>query len=445
MKTSQKKINKLFIAAIENGELETVKYLLNESPIKADLYVTNEVEDPLYCLLVATSSNQLEIIKYLLEETELKKYTKLKGMKQFYESDIGETISMMYENVGYTGNIELFEYLNKSLSWEDRIKLLAGASYYNHTELMNYIIKNDYLSESDKNKLNNIKNSVMEMAISNNSKEAIQYLLNYYKEQKINPLNNQEFLIESLNRRITRINKDSTDFEYFDLLYNQPVIQNNQEILLNTKLFQKIAERKNTELYKRAIEKIKDKELKKKIILNSYYYAVEDEGRLKEYSLYKYLIETYKSYFNKEEKEKIFYGLIYAKDRERFQDLIEYDFLTKGTDFNNILKEAVRNIRVEDTFNYITDILESKFNKKIKIDFKNNHFFRIINQELENDKILELLKVVLNVYPETKIEKIAPIFEDKEEIQNFLSKWNLNNKLMNKLPEKKTTIKKIKI
>lgn len=445
MKPSQKKINKLFLTAIENGELETVKYLLNESPVKADLYVTNEVEDPLYCLLVATSENQLEIIKYLLEETELKKYTKLKGRKDFYDADIGDTISMMYENVGYTGNIELFEYLNKNLYWESKIKLLSGASYNNHIPLMNHIIKNDYLADSDKSVLNNIRNSVMEMAISNNSKEAIQYLLKYYKEQKINPLKNQEFLIDSLLKRISKINKDSTDFEYFDFFYQQPEIQKHQDILLTKKIFQKIAERKNLELYKNAIDKIKDKELKKKIVLDSYYYAVEDYGRLEEYSLFKYLIETYKSYFNKEEKEKVFYGLIYAKDRERFHDLMEYDFLTKGVNPNNILKEAIRQVMVEDAFEYVIQILESKFNQKIKISFENNYFFKMMNEELESDKILELLKVVLGIYPETKIEKITPIFEEKEEVKNFLSKWTLNHKLMTKLPEKNTTIKKIKI
>ena len=47
MKLTQKKVDKLFIKAVEDGNLTEVKYLLNESPIKANLHLKNEVEQTL--------------------------------------------------------------------------------------------------------------------------------------------------------------------------------------------------------------------------------------------------------------------------------------------------------------------------------------------------------------------------------------------------------------
>lgn len=445
MKLSQQKVNKLFLKAIEDGDLNSVKYLLNDSPLKADLYVTNKVEDPLYCLLVAVSNNRLDILTYLLESTELNKYTEKKGSKEFYKEDIGDTVFMMYEYAGQTGNLALIQYLNEKLYWENKFDVFANAALDNHKHVLSYLVENNWLTENDKIRLNEPKNKAIEFSIKNNAKDSFNFLLDYYNKNNPSLLKNEVFLTNCLIKSVEAIKNDTQDFELFNFFYNNKFIVKNPEVLLKEKVFQKIANRKNLELFKSSINTIKDKELKNKLVLDSYYYAAEDYGRLSDFPLYQYILENYSSYFNKKEKENIFINLIYAKDRDRFHDLIKYDFLKKGVDFNHIIRETVYHIRVEDTYEYIKDILQSDINKKINIHFEDNYFFKEIKKELEQDKIIELLTLVLKQCKNVNIKKIQHIFEDNNNIKQFIDKWHLKETLQLNLPEKNIKTKTYKI
>lgn len=445
MKLTQKKVNKLFLKAIEDGDLNTVKYLLNDSQIKADLYVKNEVEDPLYALLVSVIYNRLDILQYFLEGTELKKYTKIKGAKEFYKKNIGDTVFMMYEYAGQTGNLELINYLNEKLYWENKFDLFANAALDNHKNVLEYIVKNNWLSQVDKTRINEDKNRAIEFAIKSNVKDSFYFLIDYYKKNNPQLLNQPIFIKHCLAKSIDSINQNSQDFEMFNMFYNHRVVQNNQDDLLREKTFQKIASRKNVELFKISINKIKDLTLKKKLVLDCSYYAIEDHGRLSDFPLYQYMLDTYSSYFNKQDKENIFINLVYAKERSRFHDLMCYGFLTKGIDVNHILRETVYHIRVEDTYEYIKDILQSDLNKKINIHFEDNYFFKEIKKELESEQITELLKIVLTQCKNVNLKKITPIFEDDNLVKQFLDKWQLNEKLKLNLPEKNIKTKTHKI
>ena len=68
-KLTIKKANKLLEKAISIGDLSAIDYLLNDSPVKADLWMVSppEAYDPCYCLLLATIHNQLPVLKYFLE------------------------------------------------------------------------------------------------------------------------------------------------------------------------------------------------------------------------------------------------------------------------------------------------------------------------------------------------------------------------------------------
>lgn len=445
MKISQKKINKLFLKAIEDGDVNSVKYLLNDSPVKADLYVKNDVDDPLYALLVSVIYNRLDILQYFLENTELKKYTKIKGAKAFYKKDIGDTVFMMYEYAGQTGNLDLINYLNEKLYWENKFDLFANAALDNHKHVLSYLVENNWLNEIDKTRLTEPKNNAIEYAIKHNSKDSFHFIIDYYKKNEPSLLKNEVFVTNCLLKSVESIKKETEDFEIFNFFYNDKIIIKNQDILLKEKVFQKIAAKKNIQLFKDSIEKIKDPELKKKIVLDCYYYAVEDHGKLNEYPLYQHILENYADYFKKEDKENIFINLIYAKDRSRFHDLIKYDFLTKGIDVTHILQETVYHIRDEDTFSYIQDLLQSDLNKKIKIHENNNYFFKTIKTELEENQILEVLKTVLTQCKNVNVKKIQPIFNDNVIVKQFLDKWQLNEKLNYNLPEKNTKTKTHKI
>lgn len=445
MKLTQKQIDKLFLKAIEEGDLTAVKYLLNESPIKANLHVTNEVEDPEYCLVVATQANQLEIFKYLLEETELKKYTKVSGIKAYVKNNFYDSLNIMYEYAGDNGNLEFIQYLTKNLQLEEKLQMFSYASLRNHIGIMDYLIKNE-ISNNDKKSLGSIKSNPINYALSHNSKEAVKYLLDYYKNSEYSSkFESVDFKVNALLEIIKGMKKDTKDFELFDYFFNDPLIKENEIILKNKEVFKAIAERKNFDLYTQNIEKIKDKEIKKEIILKTYYYAVEDSGTLSDYPLYTHILEKYKNYFGVKEKESIFYGLIYKNERNTFKGLMQYDFLKKGVDPNKILLECCQKARTEDTFNYIKDILQSEFKSKIKINCQDNIYFKLLNKELEEEKIIELLTLVLKEYPETKVNKLETIFEEKENVMKFIEKWKLNDKLEQKLPVKNISIKTMKI
>ena len=240
------------------------------------------------------------------------------------------------------------------------------------------------------------------------------------------------------------INKESHDFELFNYFYNSEVIQNNLEEVSNKKLFNKIASRKNLELYKTVIEGIKDKELKKEVILSSIYYTMEDEGKLKEYPLAQYILNNYKSYFNKEKKELLFYQLIYDKSREKFDDLMEYDFLLKGTDPNNILREAIDKIDSEDTYEYIKKILSSEFKSKIKIHFDDNIFFRTIYNKIDENKNVDILNIVISNYDNINFDWLKNFYGENDLISRKIDNAMLNKKLSNNL-ETKEKEKKLKI
>lgn len=61
----------------------------------------------------------------------------------------------------------------------------------------------------------------------------------------------------------------------------------------------------------------------------------------------------------------------------------------------------------------------------------------IANKLLANEAI-DLLTTIFKNYPEVKLKKIFPIFENKPEVQNFILKWEFHDKLNQSLPAKIT-------
>lgn len=444
MKITQERANKLLIEAIKQGEIDTVKYLLNNSPVKADLHIINEAEDPEYCLYLAAQYNQLPILKFFLEETELKEYTKQKGIKQFVASNLYDTLNIMYEYAGQNGNKELIDYLVEKLPLENKFQLFANAALCNHVHIMDYMLKTNMLTDDDKNALGKINNNAIEWSIKHNAREAFEYLMNYYKKTPYKKVfNSIEFKVSGLLKVVESIKEDTNDFTMFNVFYNNKEVQENYELLKKTMFYNRLAGKNNLPLYKKVIEEIKDKKIKKQIVLESYIEAIEDSGSINDYPVYKYVLDTYPFYFNKEEKENIFIALIYNKNPEdRFQELINYSFLTKAVNPNNILKQAFKNIYIEDTYLYIKEIL-SEFNTKIKMSHDNYYYFKQM-YKLNTDEAIDMLKTIINNYPEVKIEKVEHFFDDIQ-VQSFLNKWKLHEKLNSTLTEKNKSIKKIKI
>lgn len=77
---------------------------------------------------------------------------------------------------------------------------------------------------------------------------------------------------------------------------------------------------------------------------------------------------------------------------------MDYNFLLKGTDPNNILREAIDKIDSEDTYEYIKKILSSEFKSKIKIHFDDNILFRTIYNKIDEDKNIDILNIVISNY-----------------------------------------------
>ena len=449
-KLTIKKANKLLEKAISIGDLSAIDYLLNDSPVKADLWMVSppEAYDPCYCLLLATMHNQLPVLKYFLEKTDIKKYTKYSGWSDFCNNtDIIDTVRIMYEYIGQTGNIEMAQYMNTQLHLENKYDLFSNAALNNHVELMDFIIENKWLTHEDKENLKEANNYALQWSVKANSKDALNYLLNYYKNEKIK---NEDFIFKGLKAAIDGIKKDTVDFDLFNFFYDA-CLNKNIEKIEKSNFFKEIAEKNNINLFKLAINKIQDKQKKKQIILNNYIYSYatynyEEKGSIDNYQVLKYVLDNHKSYFNAAEKEKIFFSVIFGKNREIINDLVKYDFIVKGINVNNIMIAAAKYSTSEDTFEFMKEILLSPLSKKINLHINNDYIFKIINENFKDEELINILKL-MNENCKLKIGKIKSIFSENENVNKFLKNLQLINKLGDDLEIKnnKIDIKKLKI
>lgn len=438
MTLTQEKADSLFLTAIKTGDLDAVKYLLNDSPVKANLHLQNEVGDAEYCLVVATEYNHLHLLQYFLEETDLKNYSESAWKSNqadksridgFRYGNFIDSLNIMYQLAGANGNLEFVQYLIEELPVKNKFELFSYASLNNHVPVMDYIAQNNLFSNNDLEQFMLMKNNAFGYALSRGNKEAFHYLKDYCHKHHFINMDSLAFVIYGLEKTLNRTNEKSTNFELFDYFFHHPMMANHQDELLSRKIFQIIAGTRNADFYFTYLEQIEDKKLKKQLVLDSWHYSLSDGGTLDKYPLFKTILEKYHHYFNVQEKEKIFTYLVYDKYREKFHDYMQYDFLTKSIKPDNILMSAVEQIEIEDTFEYIKDILQSSFRKNINLHRVDNHFFKKMQQTLSEAQMVELLEVVSLNFPQTDIRALEKIFENKPGAMSFINNWKLHDKL----------------
>jgi hypothetical protein len=440
MTLTQEKVDSLFLTAIKTGDLDAVKYLLGDSPVKANLHLQNEVGDAEYCLVVATEYNHFHLFKYFLEETDLKNYretvwkdnqtdkTKINGFHSRY-GDFIDSLNNIYLLAGANGNLEFIQYLVKELPVKNKFDLFSYASLKNHVPVMDYLVQNKLLSDNDIEQFMLIKNNAFGYALSHDNKEAFHYLKDYCHKNHFTNMDSLAFVVYGLEKTLERKNEKSTDFELFDYFFHHPMMKNHQYELLSRKIFQIMAGTFNADFYFTYLEQIEDKKLKKQLVLDSWHYSIRDGGTLDDYPLFKRILEKYHHYFNVQEKEKIFNYLIYDKDREKFHDYMKYDFLTQSIKPDNLLMHAIETIEIEDTFAYIKDILQSSFKKRINLHRADNHFFKKIQKTLTEEQMIELLEAVRLSFPHTDLKPLEKIFKDNQMAMHFINNWKLHDKL----------------
>lgn len=438
MKLTQEKVDSLFLTAIKAGDLDAVKYLLTDSPVKANLHFQNEVGDAEYCLVVATEYNHFHLFKYFLEETDLKNYSetlwqshqadqsKINGTRY---GDFIDSLNIIYQLAGANGNLEFVQYLIEQLPVKNKFELFSYAALKNHVPVMDYLVQNNLFSDSDINQFGLMKNNAVGYALSRENKEAFDYLKDYCHKNHFINMDSLAFVLYGLEKTLEQKNEKSTQFELFGYFFHHPMMVNHQDELLKRKIFQQMAGTRNADFYFTYLEQVSDKKLKKQLVLDSWHYSLRDGGTLDEHLLFKGILEKYHHYFNIQEKEKIFTYLIYDKNRERFHDYMQYEFLTKSVKPDNILMYAVDNIEIEDTFDYIKDLLQSSFKKKINLHRVDNHFFKKLQQTLTDEQMVALFEIVSLHFPQTDIKPLEKIFKDNLNVMNFINKWKLHNKL----------------
>jgi hypothetical protein len=434
MKLTQKKINNLFLKAIKDGDVSAVDYLLNDSPVKANLHITNEVGDPAYCLLLACEHNYLPMLKYFLEKTEFRECCGPDVKHGF-----NEMLYYMYGHAGKHGNLEFISYLMEKLPYPNRFVLFSYAAMENHVHVMDYLVSHKLLSKQDKAEFSNLKNDALKYAITYERQEAFDYLMNYY-HQYHNPhhysrdddrlnINSPTFLSYAMEKSLEKKNQTSTSFTFFDSFFHHPAILKEQTVFLDNKIFEQMAKTQNVTLYFGYLKKIKSKKLKKEIVSKSHSFSVQDGGKLEDYPIFKKILDDYPSCLNEEARTNIFYALIYNTDREKFHDLMHYDFLVKGTNPNPVLSRAASRILAEDTFTYIKDILQSRFKDKINLYYNDSYALKEMNQEFNNKELIEILQIITQHYPQANKKKLANIFNEHPETIDFINKWTLHDKL----------------
>ena len=73
--------------------------------------------------------------------------------------------------------------------------------------------------------------------------------------------------------------------------------------------------------------------------------------------------------------------------------------------------ELFYKVKVEDAFEYAKLLLDSEFREKIKIHYNDNVYFKLMEKELKIKETIELLTLIFQKYPETKMHKIENIFK----------------------------------
>lgn len=419
---TQEKVNQLFLQATKDGNLEEVDYLLNRCAVKADIYTSDGIGGVAYCLLIATQKQNLELLQYFLEKTELHRYTRNQK-----NTRLNTTVFFMYSQAGKYGDMNLISYLIEQLPQENYFALFDSACLNNQVHVMDYLVKHHLLSRQDLQKLESMDNIALYYTIRYEQKEAFDYLIklskNYFNTESA------DFFVYCMTKCLEFKNKDSVQFDFFDSFFNQPAIAGNQKILLDNHIYRHIAKTDNAHFYFMYLDKITDKKLKKAIFLDSYLHAFHESINLEDAPLFKTILDNYSHYLNQEAKNQIFSHMINQVRREKFHDLMQYDWLVKSVNPNPLLFQASQEFSSQKTFHYIKDILQSPMKNRVNLHYQHNYFLKTMGTQLQAEEQLELLTIIVRELPHSDREKISPFFQKYPEVIQFLDNWKLYDKL----------------
>lgn len=452
---SQKEINKLFLKACKEDDIELVKYLLTSDELfaKAQLKITknsgfsNDKKEGFYPLIYAVQYNAKKVYKYFLEEID------------WFSTLSTEAKVEVLGKGSYPNDVETFDYLLKKFELKTKInnyqkpflltKILESVIDKNSDKVFDYLMN---LSSEYKEHINN-KNDVCFRRAAKSNPKMLEHMLAHtdykhlftelylsaFEETKKNP---QSSLI---------LFKYGLEKNMFNILLTK-----NEQNYLRDKVKDHIFKTYHDSLIKYLHEELKKQSQQERIIVlanenvRDYFYT-EDEfhknkNNQKVAPVLEYVIKH--RLLTKETRETIVFDII----KHNYKNLLE--IISKQPQYGedlNLNKAFIQALNENNIGQYkyknIIDILNLDVDKNIIVSAEDFEFFRTMevvksfNQNYDDD----VKQVFVNYYFYPN-EKLKEIYKDNPEMQKIVEMKELNMKLSmeNEKIQSKTN-KKMKI
>ena len=453
---NQGKSDKLFFKAIEAGDLEAVKYLLNEASPRANINYKNDprAEYLEYCLVYATKHNKLDILKYFLEETELKKHLEIDDTIKPKESlAIRSIYREIHQEAGKNGNLDLVKYVTKNLK-SNNFDIFKSAAKANHAHILDCLVKENLLNQTDRETLSKNHTDIIKHTYRSYATEAVNYLQVYFKEEIENSnANSAEFKADIMRSMLEVGSKKAGNLSLLMSLLNDPEIQKNQNQLIDKRIFPIIAGKQNLELYSLFLISLNSEYVLERAVGESIKETLTTEkDLLSENPLFMHLLNNYEDYVKKYMEKILTNTVLNRNTNTRFEDLRNYPSLFKEVSKYKykLLESGVQSLELLKGIELLTSIVNAEYDEPVDIHFSDNIYFKNLAWQekpgkfFTTEKVIPVLAMTIEKFPNLDIESILPIFE-KRETEMFLNKALLRNKLTQDLPSQNKAMKSEKI
>lgn len=451
---SQKEINKLFLKACKEDDIEMVKYLLtsDEIVVKAQLNITkksgfsNDKKEGFYPLIQAVQYNSKKVYKYFLEEIDWFSTLSMDGKLEI----LGKG--------SYSNDVEGFDYLFKK--FEQKTKINNYQKPYLLTKILESVIDKDSdkvfdylmnLSPEYKEHINN-KNDISFRRAAKSSPKMLEHMLAHkeyktlftelylyaFEETKKNPISSMILFKYGLERN----------------MFNS-LLSRNEQSYIRDKVREQVFKTYHDSLIKYIVEEnqVTSPEKLKNLInenVRDYFYTEDEYHKNKNDQkiapVLEYVIKN--KLLTKETREQILFDIVKHGYKNLMGIIAKYPQYGEGLNLNKVFIEALHVGSIgKDKYQHIIDILNIDIDRSIDVTVDENQLFRSMESiKGFNQNYDEQIKKVFVTYHFWPDEKLKEIYKNTPEMQKIVEMKELNMKLSNDSEKYKSKpIKKNKI
>lgn len=435
---SQKEINKLFLKACKENDIEAVRYLLSsdEIAVKAQLNISkqtgfaNDKKDGFVPLIYAVQYNAKDVYKYFLEDIDWFSTMTLEGKLE------------VLGKASYTNDIETFNYLFQKFEEKTKInnyqkpylvdKILESVIDKGSDKIFNYVMN---LPKEYREHINN-KNDLSLVRAAKINPKMLEYMLSHPVYQNLfTELYLLAFDATQKNPHSALILfKYGIVHELFDIFlskdnknYVREKIKDNVFKTYHDKLIHYIHEEQlkiscQESLLKLANENIKD------------YFYTEDEyyknkNNQKEAPVLEYAIKH--ELLSKQTRETIVFDIVKHGYKNLMEIIAKYPKYGEGLNLNSAFIEALHTASIgKDKYQNIINLLNIDVDKKIDVCAEEFELFRAMETiKSFNQNYDEEIKKVFSSYCFWPNQELKDIYQKNSEMLRIVEMKELNMKL----------------